>query len=751
MTITSAANTFEIASAGAGPTFTYPYAVHKAGDIKVYVGGAVKLPGDGDYPYGVVVAANKESADITFTDTATTPVTGLRLIFERLLEYKQETDLANNSLFDAESLETALDNIVMQVQQVGNVATEEGSTIVQFDAGLGTGYDMYETNAQNASTISKLKAARANKALAFDNLGNITVTVTDIEDAIDYQLEAEEWASLASGNVFSYTDGSRDADQGAISAKAQATASAGSATNSAASFASFEIRYLGAFTTVARENAPNIGLDKEGAALIDGAMYFDTTLDVMKVWDYGGSQWIQIKPTTGEQTSITTVVTNPLKTNIGLVAAIDGNVTSVAGIDANVTTVAGISGNVTTVAGISGNTTTVALISSDVTSVAGISAAVTAVNGDAVDIGKVAAIDSNVTSVAAIDSNVTTVAGIAADVTSVAGDATDIGAVATIDTEVGVVAGIASNITTVATAPIPANLAIVAPIAANVTTVAGVSGNVTTVAGISSDVTVVAGDVTDIGTVAGVSANVTTVAGISANTTTVAGISANVTTVAGVSADVTTVADNLTNIDNFKDLYQISTFSPAPSLDGGGNAIAEGDLAYDSTLNALKICNGIGPVTFANVSNVTEVSSDTSPQLGGDLDLNGWAVGHATTIDWTGTITGSANSFLLGKDIELIGNTTLSGDIYFATVAGDDVNITGNGFTLTGTGSIDIRQILSSSDWDTAYTYSQVTHLPLAGGTMSAGADISTSTTGKVKQKGAFMQSSTHQALTLGG
>ena len=28
---------------------------------------------------------------------------------------------------------------------------------------------------------------------------------------------------------------------------------------------------------------------------------------------------------------------------------------------------------------------------------------------------------------------------------------------------------------------------------------------------------------------------------------------------------------------------------------------------------------------------------------------------------------------------------------------------------------------------------------------------ISTSTTGKIKQKGAFMQSSTHQALTLGG
>ena len=30
------------------------------------------------------------------------------------------------------------------------------------------------------------------------------------------------------------------------------------------------------------------------------------------------------------------------------------------------------------------------------------------------------------------------------------------------------------------------------------------------------------------------------------------------------------------------------------------------------------------------------------------------------------------------------------------------------------------------------------------------GGDLETSTTGKVKQKGAFMQSSTHQALALG-
>ena len=33
---------------------------------------------------------------------------------------------------------------------------------------------------------------------------------------------------------------------------------------------------------------------------------------------------------------------------------------------------------------------------------------------------------------------------------------------------------------------------------------------------------------------------------------------------------------------------------------------------------------------------------------------------------------------------------------------------------------------------------------------VGTGGDLATSTTGKVKQKGAFMQSSTHQALTLG-
>ena len=38
--------------------------------------------------------------------------------------------------------------------------------------------------------------------------------------------------------------------------------------------------------------------------------------------------------------------------------------------------------------------------------------------------------------------------------------------------------------------------------------------------------------------------------------------------------------------------YQVSNFSPAPTTNGTGNAIAEGNLAYDSTANQLKVYNG---------------------------------------------------------------------------------------------------------------------------------------------------------------
>ena len=57
-------------------------------------------------------------------------------------------------------------------------------------------------------------------------------------------------------------------------------------------------------------------------------------------------------------------------------------------------------------------------------------------------------------------------------------------------------------------------------------------------------------------------------------------------------ADLDTVATNITDVNNFADLYQINDFTSTPTTDGGGNALAEGDLAYDSTANKIKFYNG---------------------------------------------------------------------------------------------------------------------------------------------------------------
>lgn len=86
----------------------------------------------------------------------------------------------------------------------------------------------------------------------------------------------------------------------AASASASATAAATSATNSAASYDLFDDRFLGS-------KSADVSVDNDGDALLDGAMYWNTTSNVMKVYDLGTTTWLTIKPTSSEQTAINTV------------------------------------------------------------------------------------------------------------------------------------------------------------------------------------------------------------------------------------------------------------------------------------------------------------------------------------------------------------------------------------------------------------------------------------------------------------
>ena len=93
-----------------------------------------------------------------------------------------------------------------------------------------------------------------------------------------------------------------------------------------------------------------------------------------------------------DATSTTTVAGSI--TNVNTVATNISNVNTVAGVSSNVTTVAGISANTTTVAGVAANVTTVAGIASDVTAVAGDATDIGAVAGKATEIGRLGTADA---------------------------------------------------------------------------------------------------------------------------------------------------------------------------------------------------------------------------------------------------------------------------------------------------------------------------------------------------------------------
>ena len=233
-------------------------------------------------------------------------------------------------------------------------------------------------------------------------------------------------ATSATASATSATASASSATAGASSATASAssaTAAASSATAAAASYDSFDDRYLGV-------KSADVTVDNDGNTLLDGALYFNTTNDVMMVYDLGNTTWNRTTPTSSDQTNINTV----------------------SGIAANVTTVAGIAANVTTVAGISGNTTTVAGIASDVTAVAGDATDIGAVAGKATEIGLlgVAGVITDMgilgTADVVTDMNVLGTAAVVEDM-DILGTAGNVTNMATVSTNIANVNTTATNIT----------------------------------------------------------------------------------------------------------------------------------------------------------------------------------------------------------------------------------------------------------------------------------------------------------------
>jgi len=280
--------------------------------------------------YTVSGAGDASGGNVTFT-SGNTPATGETVVIRRAVPQTQAIDYIANDPFPAESHEEGLDRATMTTQQV----QEE----------LDRSIKLSRTNTMTSTEFTVGASDRANKVLAFDSSGELSVTqelgtfkgtdatvttaayvqrdiiksttaaqlnnvyicvadsvvgdsLTDTDhfqllvDAVSAATSATNAATSATASASSATAAASsassastqasNASSSATAAASSATAAASSATAAANSADAFDDIYLGS-----KSSDPST--DNDGDALAAGMLYFNTTDDLLRV--YSGSAW----------------------------------------------------------------------------------------------------------------------------------------------------------------------------------------------------------------------------------------------------------------------------------------------------------------------------------------------------------------------------------------------------------------------------------------------------------------------------
>jgi hypothetical protein len=155
-------------------------------------------------------------------------------------------------------------------------------------------------SSSTATTKAAESAASAAAALVSQNAASTSASTATTQAGIA-TTKAGESATSATASASSAT-----------AAAGSATSAASSATDAANKYDEFDDRYLGA-----KSSDPTV--DNDGNALVTGAIYFNTSSNVMKV--YGGSSWSNVAPTA---TSITLSQVSDVTATAAEVNVLDG-------------------------------------------------------------------------------------------------------------------------------------------------------------------------------------------------------------------------------------------------------------------------------------------------------------------------------------------------------------------------------------------------------------------------------------------
>jgi len=145
--------------------------------------------------------------------------------------------------------------------------------------------------------------------------------------------------------------------------------------------------------------------------------------------------------------------------------------------------------------------------------------------------------------------------------------------------------------------------------------------------------------------------------------------------------------------DNFDDTY-LGAKSSDPTVDNDGDALTAGDLYFNTTSDQLKYYTGSAWVAIA--PGIANVSEDTTPQLGGDLDVQTNSIVSTSNRDINISPNGTG-TVVINTDLD-VDNININGNTISSTDTNGDINLTPN-----GTGDVVLGGDVKIGDSDVLY------------------------------------------------
>jgi hypothetical protein len=281
-------------ASGTGP-YAFTFEILANTDIAVYKDDALlTLTTD----YTVTIAANG-TGSITLV-AAPTGATQIAIVGNRTIQ--RTTDFVTGGDFFANTVNDEMDQQTIFAQQNAE--------------GLQRALQAPQTDPTSINMTLPRAADRANKYLAFDANGNpepgdtaVDVSaIAAIADEIVIVADISAAVETNAANIVAIQNASTNATNAASSAVSAASAqTAAEAARDAtlAAYDNFDDRYLGA-------KSSDPAVDNDGNALIAGALYFNSTSQVMKL--YTGSAWVAAYISGGSYVTLTGTETLTNKT-----------------------------------------------------------------------------------------------------------------------------------------------------------------------------------------------------------------------------------------------------------------------------------------------------------------------------------------------------------------------------------------------------------------------------------------------------